>query len=176
MTSDQGRTRFKRQARRDQLSAKRLSPNPTTQNTLAMSYASVAAHNAPPPSEQPHADQSLLTTASDVQPVATAVDDSAKVNVAPSDFKSHPSTLTSEAADSIPPYPISKSPASTGKPSARKRAHDAEKKAEAKSLQLWGTIHEQLMRPAVAGGLIGVGSYIHHQCIQYSQLMPVSLL
>lgn len=128
-----------------------------------MSYASVAAHNAPPPSEQPHADPSLLTTPSDVQPVATAVDDSAKVNVAPADFKTHPSTLTSEVADSNPPYPISESPAPTGKPSARKRAHDAEKKAEAKSLQLWGTIHEQLMRPAVAGGLIGVGSYTYYQ-------------
>lgn len=165
MTSDQGRTRFKKASSSRRTICKTSSSQPTTQNTLTMSYASVAAHNAPPPSEQPHADPSLLTTPSDVQPAATAVDDSAKVNVAPADFKSHPATLTSEVADSIPPYPISESPAPSGKPSARKRAQDAEKKAEAKSLQLWGTIHEQLMRPAVAGGLIGVGLYIYHRWI-----------
>lgn len=118
-----------------------------------MSYASVAAHNAPPPSEQPHADPALLTTPADVEPSASAADDGAKVNVVSADFKDHPVTLTSEAADSIPPY----SPPS-GKPSARKRANDAEKKVEAKGQQLWVTVHEHLMRPGFAGGLIGVGS------------------
>lgn len=54
-----------------------------------MSYASVAAHNAPPPSQQPHPDPSLLTTEDDVSG-GSLPDVSRNVNVAPHDFKSNP--------------------------------------------------------------------------------------
>lgn len=156
MTSERASSRFKRGALR--LRPPRFSLSSILTIVFAMSYASVAAHNAPPPSAQPHPDPALLHTPADAEAAAPA-DDGAKVNVVPSDFKEHPSTLTSEVADSIPPLSPSDSSAPPAKPSARKRAHDVEKKVEDRGLQLWGTIHEQLMRPAVAGGLLGVGSY-----------------
>lgn len=132
-----------------------------------MSYASVAAHNAPPPSEQPHPDPALLTTAADVEST-TPADDGAKVNVVPSDFKEHPSTLTSEVAESILDYTPPGTHASSEKPLAHKR-DDVERNVEAKGFQLWDTVHKQLMRPAFAGGLFGVGLYA---CFSATLPMP----
>lgn len=116
-----------------------------------MSYASVAATNAPPSSQQPHADPSLLTTATPT--ASTVADDSAKVNVVPVDFKEHPHTITSEA-DVVPDedLPHSKSAA------RKKKAHKKLDQAEEEGLQLWNTAKHYILRPGVAGGLIGIGT------------------
>src|SRR4051812_30025494 len=60
-----------------------------------MSYASIAAQNAPPLSEQPHPDTALLNT--DPPTAPSTADDAAKVNVVAPDFRENPQTLTSEA-------------------------------------------------------------------------------
>jgi hypothetical protein len=52
-----------------------------------MSYATVAGYNAPPIEQQPHPDKNLLNTE---QPEDHLVDDTLKVNMAPSDFKQNP--------------------------------------------------------------------------------------
>jgi len=54
-----------------------------------MSYAAVASHNAPPPSQQPHPDPGLWTTEQDS---ASSVlnDTGPKVNVVETNFKEHP--------------------------------------------------------------------------------------
>jgi hypothetical protein len=58
-----------------------------------MSYASVAAHNAPPSSQQPHPDKTLYTTENDVTG-GSLPDLTHTVNVAPSNFKSDPRVST----------------------------------------------------------------------------------
>ncbi|KAG8814508.1 hypothetical protein FRC17_001100 [Serendipita sp. 399] len=58
-----------------------------------MSYAQVASHNAPPPSQQPHADLGLLNTDRGVEHPPPDVD-MAKVTVVSHDFKEHPVTET----------------------------------------------------------------------------------
>lgn len=54
-----------------------------------MSYAQVAANNAPPISEQPHPDPALFQTAADREPTELPSVDT-KVAVAPADYKEHP--------------------------------------------------------------------------------------
>lgn len=71
-----------------------------------MSYAAVAAHNAPPPSAQPHPDLALLST----EPPShdNIADDAAKLNIVSSDFKSNPATLTSvqNVSSGTSPVPV----------------------------------------------------------------------
>ncbi|PSR81121.1 hypothetical protein PHLCEN_2v6456 [Hermanssonia centrifuga] len=121
-----------------------------------MSYASVAAHNAPPPSMQPHADPALLNT--EAPSHDNIADDAQKVNIVSSDFKQHPSTATStqDVPYETPPVPVT---APTRAPDrhraadkARKYAHDAEEEG----FYLWNVTKQYLFRPSVAGGLLGV--------------------
>ncbi|KAF8607997.1 hypothetical protein BDV93DRAFT_536730 [Ceratobasidium sp. AG-I] len=127
-----------------------------------MSYASVAAHNAPPPSQQPHPDPNLFTTEEDVNG-GSLPDVSHNVNVAPHDFKSNPHTVTSETT----PATYESSDDDDGKKnrtgSAKKRAAHARERAqkgledaEEEGLYLWNLIKERVMRPGTAGGIIGV--------------------
>ncbi|EKM54370.1 uncharacterized protein PHACADRAFT_196799 [Phanerochaete carnosa HHB-10118-sp] len=128
-----------------------------------MSYASVAAHNAPPPALQPKPDPSLLTTEPPSQD--NIADDAAKLNIVAPDFKQHPETTTSTAGVPIqpPPQPVSGGvpPTSSGsQPSREYRAADAAKRyvheAEEESLHLWTVAKQYLLRPGVAGGLLGI--------------------
>ncbi|KAI0342067.1 hypothetical protein BDW22DRAFT_1395949 [Trametopsis cervina] len=128
-----------------------------------MSYASVAARNAPPPSEQPHADPALLTT--ETPSHFSPADDTAKVSIVPSDFKTNPETITSTADVPFEPAPI---PISGGIPDHASRAAKPDgKKAKSKAkayaheledegLHVWDLAKHHLLRPGVAGGLLGV--------------------
>ncbi|KZT28921.1 hypothetical protein NEOLEDRAFT_1057143 [Neolentinus lepideus HHB14362 ss-1] len=115
-----------------------------------MSYASVAAQNLPPNEVCfiPHPDPALLNTGS--ESFDDVADDAAKVNVVPSDFKQHPHTVTSETEvvretdESVPPVPK--------KDKAKKRLHQA----EVEGVYLWEIAKEHLLRPGVAGGLLGI--------------------
>ncbi|KDQ21291.1 hypothetical protein BOTBODRAFT_25715 [Botryobasidium botryosum FD-172 SS1] len=131
-----------------------------------MSYASVAAENAPPPSQQPHPDPALFTTRpSDAS--LPDVDSGSKVTVVPGDFKSNPRTSTSERP--VPnPAPVRRAarnynanaddssseseddtlaPGQSSKPkSQRKRERE----------QLWARIKQRVLQPGVAGGLMGI--------------------
>lgn len=108
-----------------------------------MSYASVAASNAPPQSQQPQPNPALLTTTPPTH--AAVADDAAKVNIVGPDFKDHPRTYTSEAKKIIyndtgsPPSPIPK------------------KEPENQCDNVWETTKCYLLQPGVAGGLIGIG-------------------
>jgi len=115
-----------------------------------MSYAKVASNNAPPPSQQPKADPALLFT--DTSPVGV-VDDSIKVNIAPTDFKSHPSTTTSES-HVIPQY--ESDDIGPGKKSRKQKAKQQLDRAEEEGIYLWDRLGESLLRPGVAGGLVGL--------------------
>ncbi|KAI0051629.1 hypothetical protein FA95DRAFT_243749 [Auriscalpium vulgare] len=115
-----------------------------------MSYAAVAAHNAPPPSQQPHADPALLSTAPSEAP--STPDDTLKVNVVPTDFKENPETVTSEFSPDVSFPPINGG-SSHPKPSKAKRHIEA---AEEDGLYIWERVKEAFLRPAVAGGLIGI--------------------
>jgi len=115
-----------------------------------MSYAKVAATNAPPSFQQPKPDQGLLVTESSS---TVLVDDSSKVNMAPSDFKSNPHTTTSDT----PIIAQYESEDTSGKSKARKqKARHQLDKAEEEGMYLWEKLREQLLRPGVAGGLIGL--------------------
>jgi hypothetical protein len=110
-----------------------------------MSYASVASVHPPPPSLQGHPDPALLNT---TRPGGYGLVDSTneKVVVAPPDFKSHPHTATSEHVD---PHVSS---SSSKKDKAKRYAHRAEAEAES----LWESTKNQLLRPGVAGGILGI--------------------
>ncbi|KAI0743946.1 hypothetical protein C8Q80DRAFT_1272567 [Daedaleopsis nitida] len=107
-----------------------------------MSYASVAAHNAPPPSQQPHPDPALLTT--EPPSADNIAEDAAKVNIVAPDFKQHPATTTS-----IKDIPSDKYSA----PSKRRRYID---EAEEEGLYIWNLAKQYLLHPAVFGGLLGI--------------------
>jgi len=117
-----------------------------------MSYASVTSRNAT--ADQPLPDPALLNT---TKPTASGVaDDTAKVGVVSPGFKQNPATTTSthqpprygeEESDSSPHRRTAKS-----KSKAKKAVHDAEKEAIH-----WSAVAKELMlRPPVAGGLVGV--------------------
>ncbi|THH05341.1 hypothetical protein EW145_g4869 [Phellinidium pouzarii] len=122
-----------------------------------MSYANVTAHNAPPPSQQPKPNAALLTTQSDQPAVAGVADDAAKVNIVPNNFKRDPATVTSES-DPIIDFSSSEGDdenvngSEKRKRRVRRGLHEAEDEAEG----IWEYAKEQLLRPGVAGGLIGV--------------------
>lgn len=121
-----------------------------------MSYADVAAHNAPSPAQQPKPDPALLQTE---MPTATnVIDDTAKVNIAAPDFKSHPATTTSEADIYVE---VTDDEGDVGNVNgSEKRKRRVKKKiaeAEAEAADVWAVAKEHLLRPGVAGGLIGVG-------------------
>ena len=121
-----------------------------------MSYASVTSHNTF--SEQPLPDPALLNTS---KPTASGVaDDTAKVGVVAPDFKQNPATTTSthrpprygyeeEESDPSPLHRTKKD----NKAKVKKVARDAEKE-----VVHWSAVAKELvLRPPVAGGLIGVG-------------------
>lgn len=64
-------------------------PQPCT--SYAMSYAAVTASNAPPPSQQPHANPNLLNTGSGPHQSYPVDAYNEKVNIASPGFKDHPS-------------------------------------------------------------------------------------
>jgi len=121
-----------------------------------MSYASVTSHNAH--ADQPLPDPALLNT---TKPTASGIaDDTAKVGVVSPNFKQNPATTTStyqppqydeEEADSSPHRRTAKN-----KAKAKKSAREAEKEAIH-----WSAVAKELvLRPPVAGGLVGVGGPI----------------
>jgi hypothetical protein len=94
-------------------------------------------------------------------------DDAAKLNIVSPDFKKHPATYTSTANVPVEPAPI---PISGGVPlhtpdddrSGGKKASDKAKKLahelEDEGSYLWALAKHHLLRPGVAGGLLGVGA------------------
>ncbi|KAI0094650.1 hypothetical protein BDY19DRAFT_988466 [Irpex rosettiformis] len=128
-----------------------------------MSYASVAAHNAPSSSDQPHPDPALLTT--ETPSHDSIADDAAKINIVAPDFKQNPATVTSTAdipAESAP-VPISGGVPDHTSPNEKSRGQNAADKAkyyaqelEDEGFYLWNLAKHWLLRPGVAGGLLGV--------------------
>ncbi|KAK0455107.1 hypothetical protein EV421DRAFT_1761335 [Armillaria borealis] len=111
------------------------------------SYASAAKRAVDDNHPDPLPDTGLLnTTPSSANPV---VDDTAKVNLVPSDFKSNPITATSANA---PPPPPPDSDLSFNK--KRSNRHLREVKQE--GYYLWDVAKDYLLRPGVAGGIIGI--------------------
>jgi len=125
-----------------------------------MSYASVTAHNAPPISKQPKPDPALLNTTAPGYTTGVA-DDTAKVNVVGPDFKRNPVTVTSET-DPLTENDYYYDDGNVNGSAKRKARVGKEKakvtigKAEREGVHLWGMAKEQLLRPGVAGGLMGV--------------------
>ncbi|TFY76038.1 hypothetical protein EWM64_g7971 [Hericium alpestre] len=112
-----------------------------------MSYASVASQNAPPPSEQPHADPSLLTT--ETTPPPPTVDDTLKVNLVPTDFKQHPSTVTSQIGDQL------RAPDEATRPMSRKKSSDSRGARKTWFERVFGM---PVFTSSVAGGLLAVAN------------------
>lgn len=118
-----------------------------------MSYASVTSHNVT--ADQPLPDPALLNT---TKPTASGVaDDTAKVGLVSPNFKENPATTTStykppryneEESDSSPHHRAKKD----NKAKAKKAAHDTKKEAIH-----WSVVAKELvLRPPIAGGLVGV--------------------
>lgn len=145
-----------------------------------MSYAAVAAHNAPPLSQQPQPDQSLLNT--DAPSADPIVDDTSKVNVVPQDFKENPRTATQEsvvyeeessAARDSPQSTPSKSKvnghanhsSSDSKESKRSKASRQVQEVQAEGVHMWESAKHYLLRPGVAGGLVGLGMFSDTLCL-----------
>ncbi|KAJ7282837.1 hypothetical protein C8J57DRAFT_52894 [Mycena rebaudengoi] len=98
-----------------------------------MSYAAVAAHHAPPPSQQPHADPALLnTTPESVPPPGVTA-------------SGMPSTSSSKP-----------DPSHSSQRERERRMHRHIEETKAEGAYLWDTAKHYLFRPGVAGGLIGL--------------------
>ncbi|KAJ7901717.1 hypothetical protein B0H14DRAFT_2668174 [Mycena olivaceomarginata] len=95
------------------------------------SYAQVTAHNAPPIEQQPHPDPALLNTAPSAP--ASPYDSTKKVNVVPMPSNNFPSSSNNSG-----------------------RAHRRYDEAKAEGDYLWESAKGYLLRPGVAGGLIGL--------------------
>ncbi|CAG7855194.1 SubName: Full=Related to 40S ribosomal protein S18-Coprinopsis cinerea {ECO:0000313/EMBL:CCA74180.1} [Serendipita indica DSM 11827] len=122
-----------------------------------MSYAAVAAHNAPPPSQQPHPDLGLLNTARPTDQVIPDVD-TGKVNVVSHDFKQHPVTDTtlhvehSSSSEDEGHTPDTHKRKSRKDKQRKRKARHAERKFEG-----WiDWTKDKLFQPAVAGGFFAV--------------------
>ncbi|CDO69192.1 hypothetical protein BN946_scf185042.g94 [Trametes cinnabarina] len=113
-----------------------------------MSYASVAAHNAPPLSEQPHPDPALLTT--EPPSADNIAEDASKLNIVSPDFKQHPATTTS--VQDVPKAATPGAPAGAGESRPRRYLHEAEEEGS----YLWNVAKYYILQPGVAGGLLGL--------------------
>ncbi|KAJ1308743.1 hypothetical protein OPQ81_004434 [Rhizoctonia solani] len=125
-----------------------------------MSYADIARQNAGDPSEQPRPDPNLLTTEQDVSG-GSLPDVSRSVNIAPSDFKSNPHTVTSETTpahrgDSDDEDGQGNRPGSAKRRAAKDRARKSLHEAEEEGMYLWAQFKERILRPSTAGGILGV--------------------
>lgn len=120
-----------------------------------MSYASIASHDAPPPSQQPHPDPNLLNTTRGV--ADNVADDAAKVNVVAHDFKDNAATYTSQARERLDEEYDDITGNNSDKKKLRKKANKRYQEAEAEGEYLWEVTKQYLFRPGVAGGLIGLG-------------------
>lgn len=137
-----------------------------------MSYASVAHHNAPPPSQQPHADTSLLNTERSF--ADNVADDGAKVNVVAHDFKTNAATLTSQARENID-QEYDDLTGTSDKKRYKKKANKRFQEAEAEGEYIWDVTKQYLLRPGVAGGLIGLGAFLRF--IEYpSPVLTITLI
>lgn len=137
------------------------------------SYASVAAKDAPPYAQQPHADPGLLTT--DPPTHDNIADGLGKVNIVSSDFRDHPES-TFNAHD----IPVDREPAPAhnhnhshahGHPhheNAADRARRYAHELEDEGFHLWTAAKHVLLRPAVAGGLLGIGESSLPSILPYS--------
>lgn len=119
------------------------------------SYASVAAHNAPPPEHQPQPDPALLNTESPSHP--NLADDAAKLNIVAPDFKQDPHTYTSEANITVNHYEPENLPNGNSSPAPPRKTNKRKQQVEQEAYDLWHTAKKYLIRPGVAGGLIGIG-------------------
>ena len=108
-----------------------------------MSYASVAARNAPSPDNQPRPDPALLTT--EAPTGSSIIDSTSKLNVVAPDFKEHPHTDVEQIPADDERFPV----ASGKKPNKKRKREEA--------ASLWEQVSDTLMRPKVAGGLVGIG-------------------
>ncbi|KDR75448.1 hypothetical protein GALMADRAFT_249508 [Galerina marginata CBS 339.88] len=118
-----------------------------------MSYASVAAHNAPPPQEQPHPDPALLNTTPPTH--SNIIDDTAKVSVVAPQFKEDPHTYTSEARRTVDDGD-SKVMAPPAHPTHGHKAKNGVEAVELEGVHLWESAKTYLLRPGVCGGLLGL--------------------
>jgi hypothetical protein len=119
-----------------------------------MSYASVTSRNAP--ADQPLPDPALLNTSKST--ASGVADDTVKVGIVAPNFKQNPATTTStfqpprydeEESDSSPHHRTKKD----NKAKTKKLARNAEKE-----VVHWSAVaKEVVLRPPVAGGLVGVG-------------------
>ena len=121
-----------------------------------MSYASVAANNAPPLEEQPHPDPALLNATPHHHSISP--NDISKVTLVPPEFKE-------QLEASIPPSvtdrrfePSSETRHSNGNPSGSKARRPGPSQERSERFAFFELTKHYLFRPAVAGGLIGLGA------------------
>ncbi|KAF8332716.1 uncharacterized protein EI90DRAFT_3145387 [Cantharellus anzutake] len=121
-----------------------------------MSYASVVAAGAPPLSAQPHPDTALLNTEQGETQLSSA---DSKITVAPADFKKNPRSADTDIRDELD---VASEDIEEGEDTSRpskgesRKDHTNCKKAGEECRELWEKAKGYLLRPTVAGGLLGV--------------------
>jgi len=115
--------------------------------TTTMSYASVVSHNTSP--NQPKPDPALLNT--DVPTASGVADDAAKVNLVSSDFRENPATITSTFLSSSQHSSEEAARKPKGSMKNSRNHHD-----QKPSTQWLSVVQEAVLRPTVAGGLVGI--------------------
>jgi len=110
-----------------------------------MSYADITKTYIP--ADQPQPDTALLNTEPPEAPLVA--DDTSKVNVVHPDFKENPMTVTSE----------NRPPPDSAREKKKDKAERKLREAEEEGLYLWQLTKQVLLRPGVAGGLVGLGGH-----------------
>ena len=143
------------------------------------SYAQTAAHNAPPPSAQPHPDKNLLYTGPSPTRPTSAPDVENKVSVVPHDWAAHPTTETSLHIDLVQSdTDVDTDENDKGNVSGstkRKRPrkpHQSSDKAKREVKTFWRHFTDQILhpRPGLIGGVMTFRAY--HSLTEHRILGP----
>jgi hypothetical protein len=120
-----------------------------------MSFANVVSSSGLPPSQQPRPDPGLLEGGGPSD--ASLPDSSGKVNVVPTNFKSHPQTTSSVADVPREKGGIVGSGGPANFSTGRNKSRSGAKQEEDESFLEMAK--QYFLRPGFAGGLIGLGMF-----------------
>ena len=128
-------------------------------STRMSSYAEVAATNAPPLDQQPKPDQALVNT---TPPSASPIPTDSKIQIMPP----RASEIFGDEEEDFPIPSTARPPAPDRRPKkTSRRVRDVQEE----SAYIWSNFKDILLRPGVAGGLVGLGTLPNTIPDHYSQ-------
>jgi hypothetical protein len=98
-----------------------------------------------------------------------------KLNVVSPNYKSHPATFTSEMNTGYVDDDDDNDAFPSGNPNKKKKVNKRLQEAEAEGIYLWEATKHYLLRPGVAGGLVGLSRLPSHFLYSIAEVVQVNL-